>query len=310
MTLAIAIHGGAGTLTRSDMTPEKEAAYRAALGAALDAGHGVLLRGGSALDAVTAAVTSMEDDILFNAGRGSAFALDGTITMDASVMEGHTREAGSVTGVTAARNPVLLARCVMEKTPLVMLGFKGADQLALDRGLECRPPEYFFTQRRWDAMQEEKARVEAGIPDAGVGEDRKHGTVGAVALDARGHLAAATSTGGRTAKWAGRIGDSPVIGAGTWADGTCAVSCTGDGECFIRIAAAHDVAARMAYLGETAEQASGQVIHGALAGLGSTGGMIVVDGAGNVAMPFHCEGMYRGMVDGRGRRQIAIYEQD
>ena len=309
MTIAIAIHGGAGTLTREDMTGEKERAYRAALATALDAGHAVLRRGGSALDAVTAAVLVMEDDVLFNAGRGSAFGVDGTITMDASVMDGATRRAGSVTGLTVARNPVLAARCVMESTPNVMVGFQGADAIVRGFGLAVEPPEYFRTQRRWDALQLEKARMEAGGTAEGVPEDRRHGTIGAVALDEGGHLAAATSTGGRTAKWVGRIGDSPVIGAGTWADGTCAVSCTGDGECFIRIAAAHDVAARMAYLGETVAQASDHVIHGALAGMGSTGGMVVVDAAGNVAMPFHCEGMYRAMVDGRGNRMIAIYPE-
>jgi beta-aspartyl-peptidase (threonine type) len=309
MTIAIAIHGGAGTLTREDMTEEKERAYRAGMAVALDAGHAVLLRGGGALDAVTAAVQAMEDDVLFNAGRGSAFALDGTIAMDASVMEGSARRAGSVTGVTVARNPVLVARCVMESTPNVMVGFQGADAIARRFGLACEAPEYFRTQRRWDALQQEKARMAAGGAAEGVPEDRKHGTVGAVALDAGGRLAAATSTGGRTAKWVGRIGDSPVIGAGTWADGTCAVSCTGDGECFIRIAAAHDVSARMAYLGETMQQASDHVIHGALAGMDATGGMVAVDAAGNVAMPFHCEGMYRAMVDGRGNRLVAIYRE-
>jgi len=309
MTIAIAIHGGAGVLPRAEMSAEMERAYRAALTASLDAGHAVLARGGSALDAVTAAVLSMEDDPLFNAGKGAAFTADGKIELDAAVMEGSTRNAGAVTGVSVARNPVLLARRVMENASCVMVGYAGADALARDLGLECVTPDYFYTQRRWDALQLELARIASGASDQGVPEDRRHGTIGAVALDSQGRTAAATSTGGRTAQCPGRIGDSPVIGAGTWADPLCAVSCTGSGEHFIRVAAAHDVAARMAYLGQTLQEACDTVIHQSVGELmGATGGLVAVDAQGHVAMPFHCEGMYRAMVDGQGRRLVAVYD--
>jgi len=307
MTIAIAIHGGAGTLRRQEMTPEKDRQMREGLSAALEAGHRVLREGGTSLDAVIASVTSMEDNPLFNAGKGAVFTLDGTIELEAAVMDGASRDAGTVTGVTVARNPVRLARRVMEATPHVTLGFSAADAFARKEGLECVSPDYYFTERRWQALQEEKARIAAGGTEADVPEDRKHGTIGAVALDERGRLAAATSTGGRTAKWPGRVGDTAIIGAGTWADETCAVSCTGHGEMFIRAAAAHDVAARMAYLGQTLREASDAVVRQTLVGMGGTGGMIAVDAKGNVAMPLNCEGMYRGMVDGQGTRMIAIY---
>lgn len=307
MTIAIAIHGGAGTLRRQEMTPEKDRQMREGLSAALEAGHRVLREGGTSLDAVIASVTSMEDNPLFNAGKGAVFTLDGTIELEAAVMDGASRDAGTVTGVTVARNPVRLARRVMEATPHVTLGFSAADAFARKEGLECVSPDYYFTERRWQALQEEKARIAAGGTEADVPEDRKHGTIGAVALDEQGRLAAATSTGGRTAKWPGRVGDTAIIGAGTWADETCAVSCTGHGEMFIRAAAAHDVAARMAYLGQTLREASDAVVLQTLVGLGGTGGMIAVDAKGNVAMPLNCEGMYRGMVDGQGTRMIAIY---
>ncbi|HNX30480.1 MAG TPA: isoaspartyl peptidase/L-asparaginase [Holophaga sp.] len=307
MTIAIAIHGGAGTLRRQEMTPEKDRQMREGLSAALEAGHRVLREGGTSLDAVIASVTSMEDNPLFNAGKGAVFTLDGTIELEAAVMDGASRDAGTVTGVTVARNPVRLARRVMEATPHVTLGFSAADAFARKEGLECVSPDYYYTERRWQALQEEKARIAAGGTEADVPEDRKHGTIGAVALDERGRLAAATSTGGRTAKWPGRVGDTAIIGAGTWADETCAVSCTGHGEMFIRAAAAHDVAARMAYLGQTLREASDAVVRQTLVGMGGTGGMIAVDAKGNVAMPLNCEGMYRGMVDGQGTRMIAIY---
>lgn len=307
MTIAIAIHGGAGTLRRKDMTPEKDRQMREGLSAALEAGHRVLREGGKALDAVIASVTSMENNPLFNAGKGAVFTLDGTVELEAAVMDGATQDAGTVTGVTVARNPVLLARRVMESTPHVTLGFSAADAFARKEGLECVPPDYYFTEQRWQALQLEKARIAAGGSLEDAPEDRKHGTIGAVALDDQGRLAAATSTGGRTAKWPGRIGDTAVIGAGTWADGNCAISCTGHGEVFVRAAAAHDVAARMAYKGQTLREASDAVVLQTLVRMGGTGGMIGVDAAGNVAMPLNCEGMYRGMVDGRGTRMIAIY---
>lgn len=307
MTIAIAIHGGAGTIRRQDMTPEKDQQMREGLAAALEAGHHVLRSGGTAMDAVIASVMSMENNPVFNAAKGAVFTLDGTVELEAAVMDGTTQDAGTVTGVTTAKNPVLLARRVMEKTPHVTLGFGAADAFAKQQGLECVSPDYYFTETRWQALQAEKARLAAGGPEKDVPEDRKHGTIGAVALDNQGHLAAATSTGGRTAKWSGRVGDTAVIGAGTWADDHCAVSCTGHGELFVRAAVAHDVSARMAYKGQTLREATESVVLGTLVKLGGTGGLIAVDAQGQVSMPLNCEGMYRGMVDGQGNRTIAIY---
>lgn len=304
MTIALAIHGGAGPISRADHTPERDAALRAGLAAALEAGHCLLRNGSSALDAVASAVALLEDDPLFNAGRGADFTLDGTVELEAAIMDGHTQAAGSVTGVGVARNPVKLARRVMEATPCVMLGFAAADAFARAQGLECVAPDYFFTKRRWQALQQEKARLAAGQ------ESTNHGTVGAVALDSQGRLAAATSTGGRCAKWPGRIGDTPLIGAGTWADGRCAISATGHGEYFIRAAVAHDIAARLAYAGQTLAQAADSVINGTLLELGGSGGVIAVDALGHIAMPFNCAGMYRAMVDGEGRRELALYRDE
>ncbi len=307
MTIALAIHGGAGTIRRAELTPEKDAALREGLKAALEAGHATLRSGGSALDAVEAAVVALEDDPLFNAGRGAVFTLDGTHELDAAVMDGATGQAGAVAGVKLVRNPVRLARRVMEASPHVFLGFEAADAFAREQGLACVPQDYFSTESRWQALLLEKARLAAGGFPEDAPEDRRHGTVGAVALDAMGRLAAATSTGGMTAKRPGRIGDTPVIGAGTWADGRCAVSCTGHGESFIRAAAAHDLAARMAYGGLRLEQAAEAVVHGALPGLGGSGGLIAIDAQGNVAMPFNSEGMYRAWVAFQGQPSVAIY---
>jgi beta-aspartyl-peptidase (threonine type) len=310
MTTAIAIHGGAGVIARAEMSPEREHLLRAGLAAALAAGERILAAGGSALDAVTAAVAALEDDPVFNAGRGAVYTLDGTHELEAAVMDGATQDAGAVTGVTVARNPVLLARRVLEATPHVTLGFAAADAFARSQGLVCVDPDYYHTDFRWQALQEERARLAAGGDQRDVPEARKHGTVGAVALDREGRLAAATSTGGRTAKWPGRIGDTPVIGAGTWADRRCAVSCTGHGELFIRAAAAHDLAARLAYLDQPLEEAARAVVHGTLKELGGTGGLVAVDAAGRVAMPMNSEGMYRAMVDGQGRRALALYADE
>ena len=310
MSIAIAIHGGAGIIRREGMTREKDKAMRDGLAEALEAGHRVLRQGGSALDAVVAAVVSMEDNPNFNAGRGAVFTLDGTVELEAAVMDGASQDAGSVTGVKQAKNPVKLARRVMEATPHVTLACGPADTFAHEQGLECVEPGYYFTEARWQALLEERARMAKGDPDHDVPEDRKHGTVGAVALDASGRLAAATSTGGRTAKWAGRVGDTAVIGAGTWADRTCAVSCTGFGEMYIRAAAAHDVSARMNYLGQSLKEATDAVVLNTLVGLQGTGGMIGLDAEGNVAMPMNCEGMYRAMVDGQGRHLVAIYADE
>ncbi|SMF38752.1 isoaspartyl peptidase/L-asparaginase family protein [Pseudogulbenkiania subflava] len=304
MTIAFAVHGGAGPVQNAERDPERDTALRAGLAAALDAGYRILHEGGSALDAVTTAVALLEDDPLFNAGRGADFTLDGRVELEAAVMDGHSRAAGAVTGVSIARNPVRLARRVMEATPCVMLGFAAADAFARTEGLECEPPQYFFTEARWQALQREKARLADGPAGAG------HGTVGAVALDVQGRLAAATSTGGRAGKWPGRIGDSPLIGAGTWADERCAVSATGHGEYFIRAAVAHDIAARLAYAGQTLAEAADSVVHGTLPALGGSGGVIAVDADGRVAMPFNSAGMYRAMIDGTGRRELALYRDD
>lgn len=306
MNVAFAVHGGAGTLRRSEFTPEREAAYRAGLETALDAGLAVLHQGGTSLDAVQAAVVVLEDDPLFNAGRGAVFNDQGFVELEAAVMDGATRAAGSVTGLRRVRNPVLAARAVMQHSPHVTLGFEAAEAFAAAQGLALEPPEYFHTRARWIALQSELARLRAGGSDADVPEAVKHGTVGAVALDAQGRLAAATSTGGRTAKWAGRVGDTPVIGAGTWADERVAVSGTGHGEWFVRCAAAHDIAARMRH-GVALAQACDEVVMGELARFGGTGGVVAVDAAGNVAMPFNCEGMYRAAVDAAGVRTVAIF---
>ncbi|HYM72770.1 MAG TPA: isoaspartyl peptidase/L-asparaginase, partial [Stellaceae bacterium] len=254
---ALAVHGGAGTLRRGDMTAEREARYRAGVAAALVAGRAILADGGSALDAVTAAVCALEDDPLFNAGRGAVFTRAGTQEMDAAVMEGRDRRAGAVAGIFGPRNPVRAARAVMELTPHVLLVGEGAMAFCRAAGLAFEERSYFFTEARRQALAATLAQEAEGRADAD--ESRRHGTVGAVARDRAGDLAAATSTGGMTAKYPGRVGDSPIIGAGTYADNaTCAVSATGHGEVFIRYAAAHDVAARIGHKGQPLAEAAGE----------------------------------------------------
>jgi beta-aspartyl-peptidase (threonine type) len=267
------------------MTPEREAAYRASLEAALRAGYDVLRDGGSALDAVTAAIPVLEDDSLFNAGKGAVFTNAGTVELDASIMDGATLNAGAVAGVESVRNPILLARRVMEESPHVLLVGDGAEAFAEEQGFEAVPNEYFYTARRRAALervQERERSTSGGAQPHGDPEPwQMTGTVGAVALDQRGHLAAATSTGGMTNKRWGRVGDSPIIAAGTYADDrTCAISATGHGEYFIRLAIAHDISARMMYLGESVSEASHAVIHERLTDLGGTGGVIAMDGEG------------------------------
>ena len=304
---AIAIHGGAGTMSRASLTNDREAAYRAALERAVRAGHDLLSRGGSSVDAVSAAVVVLEDDPLFNAGRGAVFNAAGEIEMDAAIMDGARLRAGAVAGVKRIRNPVLAARAVMEKTPCVMLGREGAEALALAEGLALVDASYFFTLNRWGALEREKSRRASGVAVTASDEDR-HGTVGAVALDRAGNLAAATSTGGHTHKMPGRIGDSPIIGAGTYADNaTCAVSATGDGEYFICLAVAHEIASRMRYLSESLTDASHYVVMKTLPGVGGSGGLVAMDRQGNIAMPFNTGGMYRAAIDGRGRLSVAIH---
>lgn len=303
----LAIHGGAGTILRSTMTPEREAAYHAGLRRALEAGRVVLVDGGSALDAVTAAVMALEDEPLFNAGRGAVFTAAGKQEMDAAIMDGRDRSAGAVGGLFGPRNPVLAARAVMEKSEHVFLIGESALAFCKAQGLVIEDAPYFFTQARWDALQETLAMRQAGTQNTD--ESRKHGTVGAVARDKRGHLAAATSTGGMTAKAPGRVGDTPVIGAGTWADELCAVSGTGHGEIFIRYAAAHEIASRLRHAGQGLDEAASAVVMDLLAPAGGSGGVITVDSRGAFSLPFNCAGMYRGVVAADGVLRTAIYEE-
>ncbi|GAB4416272.1 MAG: isoaspartyl peptidase/L-asparaginase [Bacteroidia bacterium] len=305
-TYALAIHGGAGTISREHLSPEQEAQYRASLEAALDTGAAILQAGGTALDAVEAVVRLLEDDSLFNAGRGAVLTHDETAELDASLMDGATRAAGAVAGVRTVRHPISAARKVMEASPHVLLAREGAEAFAQAQGLEMVDNSYFITQARLAQLRRIKARSTGALVAPPEG---RHGTVGAVALDQHGNLAAATSTGGMADKRYGRIGDSPLIGAGTYADNqTCAVSCTGHGEFFIRYAVAYDVSARMAYLGEPLETAAAQVVEQTLAAAGGEGGLIAVDRQGHIAMPFNTSGMYRACTDSRGRREVAIFK--
>ena len=300
---AIAIHGGAGTLPRAERTPAQEATSRAGLAAALDAGYAVLEDGGTSLDAVTVAVRILEDDPLFNAGRGAVLTHEGTVELDASIMDGRTLAAGAIAGVAHIRNPIELARAVMEHSPHVMLIGTGAEEFAHTRNIAFVANDYFKTETR-------KAQLRRVL----VGDTRPAnelsalGTVGAVARDQAGNLAAATSTGGMTGKRYGRVGDSPIIGAGTYADnGSCAISATGHGEYFIRTAVAHDICARVAYGGATLQEAADAVVMQRLAKLGGEGGIIAVDASGQVVMSFNSEGMFRGARSSGGKREIAIY---
>jgi beta-aspartyl-peptidase (threonine type) len=309
-TAMVAIHGGAGVIGRTDMSPQLERDYRGALAAALEAGNRVLAAGGPSIDAVVAAVCVMEDSPLFNAGRGAAFTAEGTNELDAAVMDGATLQAGAVTLVTCVKNPVKLAKVVMERTPHVMLAGAGAEAVARAHELEIVEPEYFFTQRRWDALQRMKS-AQTLARQATVAESDKHGTVGAVALDCAGNLAAATSTGGRTNKLPGRVGDSPIIGAGTYANNaTAAVSATGEGEYFMREVAAHTLSALMEFKGWSVEQAAEHVILERLRALGGSGGLIALDRKGNISMPFSTPGMYRGRMKMGGAPEIGIFRDN
>ena len=308
---AIAIHGGAGTIARASLSPDQEQQYRAALAAALAIGYDRLQAGAPALDAVEAAVRSLEDCPLFNAGRGAVFTHEGHHEMDAALMSGHDRRAGAVAGARRVQNPIRAARLVMEHTEHVLLAYPGADELAHEHGLPLQPPEYFFTQKRYDQLQDAIAagRMQLDHAAAPVADPNwKRGTVGAVARDVHGHLAAATSTGGMTNKRYSRIGDTPLIGAGTWADARCAVSCTGNGEYFIRAVAAYDVACLMEYKGLTLAEACRVVVHDKLAPVGGEGGLIAVDAAGNVTLPFNSEGMYRASRRAGEAALVAIYK--
>jgi len=334
---AIVIHGGAGTILKENMTPELEEQYKAKLNEALKAGYDILAAGGTSGDAVIASIKVMEDSPLFNAGKGAVFANDGTNSMDAAFMDGKTLRAGAVAGVHTIRNPIEGARAVMEKSPHVMLSGAGADQFAKEQGLKIEDPKYFYDEKRWQQLQKLKKQdeikldhssppagrggnttgsiktmdVEFGASDDASGAGKKFGTVGCVALDKYGNLTAGTSTGGMTNKKWGRIGDSPVIGAGTYANNkTCAVSCTGHGEYFIRNVVAYDVSALMEYKGLTLEKATDEIVMKKLKEQGGEGGLIAMDAKGNIAMPFNTPGMYRGYMKKDGKPWVGIYRSD
>jgi beta-aspartyl-peptidase (threonine type) len=304
---SIAIHGGAGTILKKDLTPELEAAYTKGLADAVASGYKILSNGGTAIDAVTAAVISLEDCILFNAGKGSVFTKTGGHEMDAAIVNGVSLQAGAVAGVRSVRNPVLLAKAIMEKSEHVMLSADGALQFAKEQQLQLENEDYFFSQFRYDQWQLVKNENNASL-DHNIQVEKKFGTVGAVACDANGNVAAATSTGGMTNKNFNRIGDTPVIGAGTYANNqTCAISCTGHGELFLRAVAAYDVSCLMEYKGMSLQQAMEIVTLDKLVKINGEGGMIGVDAHANTAMIFNSEGMYRAMQNSKGEKEIAIY---
>ncbi len=301
---AIAIHGGAGTILKSSMTPEQDALYRTRLAEAVEVGYAILEKGGTSLDAVEAVVQRLEDDSLFNAGKGAVFNSEGKVELDASIMDGNTLKAGAVAALHHVKNPIRLARTVMEQSEHVFLIGDGAEQFAKAHGIELVDDSYFFTEARWQSLQKAKAKDS-------LTEKEKHGTVGAVALDQHGNLAAATSTGGMTNKKFGRIGDSPIIGAGTYADNeTCAISATGHGEYFIRAVVAHDIASLIRYKRLSLQAAAEEVIMKKLAKLGGTGGIVAIDRSGTIAMPFNTEGMYRAYKVHGGNTFVAIYTDE
>jgi len=303
----IAIHGGAGTLPRAEMSADAERRYRAGLKEAIDAGFAVLQTGGTSMDAVTRAVVLLEDNPLFNAGKGAVFTLDGRNELDASIMDGSTLKAGAVCGVTRIRNPVELARAVMEKSEQVMLAGTGAEEFAAAQGFSFVPQSYFYTPERWMQLE----RIRGGDARLSALTISHIGTVGAVAVDGRGRLAAATSTGGMTGKRYQRIGDSPIIGAGTYADDrSCAVSATGHGEVFIRSVVAHDICARMRFGGRGIGEAVREVVLGELPALGGEGGVIAIDARGEIAIEFNSEGMFRASRRQGEEMQIGIYAQE
>jgi isoaspartyl peptidase/L-asparaginase-like protein (Ntn-hydrolase superfamily) len=306
--IALAIHGGAG-ISRAELTAEQEVACREKLVEALRAGHKILGEGGASLDAVQAAIVILEDSPLFNAGRGSALTSEGTAEMDASIMDGKTRKAGAVAAITGIRNPILLARMVMEQTPHVLLAGAGAEAFARQNQLQFETRDYFITPQQQEKLRRAKERKSA---------NNQHdddltalmGTVGAVALDRQGRLAAGTSTGGLTNKLPGRVGDSPIIGVGNYAEnGVCAVSGTGQGEYFMRAVVAHDLAARIKYGQQDLVTAARTVVHETLTGLGGKGGIIAIDAAGNVTSPFNTPGMFHGWIKADGTVHVAIFEE-
>jgi beta-aspartyl-peptidase (threonine type) len=328
--ITLVLHGGAGTITRANMTPEREKAYKEVLNMALQKGYEVLKKGGTSVQAVEATIHVMEDSPLFNAGKGAVFTNEGKNEMDASIMEGKTLKAGAIAGVTTIKNPISTAIAVMEKSPHVMMAGRGAEKFAKEQGLEIVDPSYFYTEARYKALlrakEEEKTELDHNAkeekevkksPKTGFldkseiifTEGKKFGTVGCVALDQFGNLAAGTSTGGMTNKKYGRIGDAPIIGAGTYANNTtCAVSATGHGEYFIRTVVAYDISALMEYRGLSLQDAAHEVVMKKLVERGGEGGVIALDRNGNVAMPFNSEGMYRGYIKSDGKSEILIYK--
>ena len=308
-TYSIVIHGGAGTILKKDMTDEIELSYFNALEQALNEGYRLLENNGTALEAVLAATMSLEDNALFNAGKGSVFAKDGSQEMDAAIMEGNNLMAGAVSAVKNIRNPVELAYAIMTKSQHVMLSGQGAYDFAKLHGIKTEPTEYFFSQFRYDQWKQMQDSDESVLDHNIKLKEKKFGTVGAVASDSFGNIAAATSTGGMTNKQFGRVGDSPIIGAGTYANNnTCAISCTGHGEPFIRAVTAYDVSCLMEYKGFSLEKAMNIVVHEKLKKIDGEGGMIGVDAKGTAAMVFNSEGMYRGMCNSSGKKEIAIYK--
>lgn len=332
MTWSLAIHGGAGVIERSRLTPEQDQAYRMALSEALAVGAAVLARGGSALDAVEATARLMEDNPLFNAGRGAAIGADGTVTLDAAIMDGSNQKAGAVAGVMTTRHPISLARQVMETTRHVFLIGAGADQLARERGLEQVENSWFITPRRWRML--EQVLTEDGLPlpprppgldlpprptssvaGAQLAEETRSvesrfGTIGVVARDSAGRLAVGTTTGGLTGKRWGRVGDAPVIGAGTWADRSCAVSATGTGEYFLRLTVARAICFEAERPGTSLQQAADTIIHRDLTGMGGDGGVIVMNAAGEAVFSLNTEGMYRGQVSSAAPARVMIYADE
>lgn len=307
----LAIHGGAGVILRENLSAEDEKAYHEKLTEALQAGHQVLKNGGKSLDAVETAIKILEDSPLFNAGKGAVFTSDGTVELDAAVMDGATLAAGSVAGTKHIKNPISLARLVMEKSPHVMMVGNGAEKFAQKQGMTLVDQKYFFTKRRFEQLQKEKAKEskKTSFLKTQLHDENKFGTVGAVALDKTGNLAAGTSTGGTTNKKFGRVGDAPIIGAGTYANNqTCAVSATGHGEYFIRAVVAYDISALMQYQKLSLKDASDKVIMDKLVKFGGAGGVICIDKDGNIAMPFNTPGMYRGSIDENGKVTTAIFK--
>ncbi|MCK8523712.1 isoaspartyl peptidase/L-asparaginase [Aquimarina sp. D1M17] len=311
-TFGIVIHGGAGTILKKNMTPEKEAAYKAKLEEAIKVGHTILKNGGTSLEAIEKTINILENSPLFNAGKGAVFTAEGTNELDASIMDGSTLNAGAVAGVKTVKNPINLAKEVMINSPHVLLSGSGAELFAKEQGLEIVDPSYFFTESRMKALErvkEKETNKTASFYDPII-KDSKFGTVGCAALDKHGNLAAGTSTGGMTNKKWNRIGDSPIIGAGTYANNaTCAVSSTGWGEYFIRGMVAYDISAMMEYKGISLQEASEKVIQDKLKNLGGTGGIVAIDNQGNVAMEFNTAGMYRATMNAAGDLTVGIYKE-